>query len=234
MSYIDRIASLMGNRESGVVALFSDGTIITWIQPLRTILARNDWEDSYREDPSVSLAERFVSHYCKYADEIPLSEFEGSVQGYLSDCLQCLLWHMAHDPDDRAGNESDEYWEWDDLQDSFEHSSLTGADTVEQDIAAFTGLLEDNQEFAIGKEKFCLQSFEDEEYGCAYALCKIVPDAFTDEETGETFPVERVVPVFQASSPGILYAKCLAYREKTTSRDSGRRDGRLYGKAVND
>lgn len=211
MSYIDRIASLMGNRESGVVALFSDGTIITWIQPLRTIFARNEWEDSYRENPSVSLAERFVSHYCSISDEIPLSEFKGSEQEYLSDCLQYLLWYMAHDRDERAGNESDEYWEWDDLQDSFEHCSLTGAETVEQDIAAFTVLLENDQEFAIGGEQFCLQSFEDEEYGCVYALCKIVPDSFIDEDTGETFPVERVVPVFQASTPGILYAKCLAY-----------------------
>lgn len=211
MSYIDRIASLMGNRESGVVALFSDGTIVTWIQPLHTILARCDWGDSYRENPSVSSAERFVSRYCRYADEIPLSEFEGSVQEYLSDCLRILLWHMAHDIDDGAENELDDFWEWDVDQASFERSSLTGAETVEQDIAAFTGLLENNQEFAIGKERFCLQSFEDEEYGCAYTLCKIVPDSFTDEDTGETFPVERVEPVFRASSPGILYAKCLAY-----------------------
>ena len=63
---------------------------------------------------------------------------------------------------------------------------------------------------------------------------KIIDNYIPDEETGETFPVERVEPVFQASTPDILYAKCLAYREKTTSRDSGRRDGRLYGKAVND
>lgn len=214
MSYINRITSLMGNRESGVVALFSDGTIVTWIQPLRTIFASNEWGDSYRENPSVDSAGRFVSHYCKYADEIPLSEFEGSVQEYLSDCLQCLLWHMAHDLDDRAGNEADEYWEWDVDQASFERSSLTGAETVEQDIAAFTVLLENNQAFAIGGEQFFLESFEDEEYGFVYALRKLFSDSFTDEDTGETFPVERVAPVFQASTPGILYAKCLAYREK--------------------
>lgn len=166
MSYIDRISSLMGTRKSGMVALLSDGTAVVWLQPLHTIFARCDCEDSYRECDSVAEAERFMSHFAGQRDERPLTE------------LGC---------------------------------SLTGAETVEQDIAAFSGLLEDNREFAIGDERFCLQSFEDEECGCVYALCKIVPDSFTDEETGETFPVELVVPVFQASRPGILYAKCLAY-----------------------
>jgi len=55
-------------------------------------------------------------------------------------------------PDGHAGNELDEFREWDVDPVSFEHSSRTGAETV-----------------------------------------------------------ELVVPVFQASRPGILYAKCLAY-----------------------
>ena len=100
-------------------------------------------------------------------------------------------------------------------QEHFEHGSLTGAETVEQDIAAFSELLANNREFAMGNERLCLQSFEDDEYGRVYVLCKIIPDSFMDEDTGETFPVERVVPVFQASSPGILYAKCRAYRART-------------------
>ena len=212
MSYIDRIASLMGNRESGVVALLSDGTAVVWIEPLHTVFARNDeWGDSYLEGATNTAAERFISRLAEQSEMLPLDRLGCPEQETLSDCLRCLLWHMAHDTDDRAGNESDEYWEWDVDQESFERSSLTGAETVEQDIAAFTGLLEDNREFAIGDGRFCLHSFEDEECGCVYALCKIVPDSFTDEETGETFPVERVVPVFRASRPGILYAKCLAY-----------------------
>ena len=160
MSYIDRIASLMGNRESGVVALLSDGTAVVWIEPLHTVFARNDeWGDSYLEGATDTAAERFISRLAEQSEMLPL---------------------------DRLG-------------------------CPEQDIAAFTGLLEDNREFAIGDGRFCLHSFEDEECGCVYALCKNVPDSFTDEETGETFPVERVVPVFRASRPGTLYAKCLAY-----------------------
>lgn len=211
MSNIDRISSLMGTRKSGMVALLSDGTAVVWLQPLHTIFARCDCEDSYRECDSVAEAERFMSHFAGQRDERPLTELGCSEQKFLSDCLWSLLWDMAHDPDNHAGNESDEFREWDVDPVSFEHSSLTGAETVEQDIAAFTGLLEDNREFAIGDGRFCLQSFEDEECGCVYTLCKIVPDSFTDEETGETFPVERVVPVFRANRPGILYAKCLAY-----------------------
>lgn len=211
MSYIDRIASLMGNRESGVIALLSDGTIITWIQPLRTILARNDWEDSYREDPSVSLAERFVSHYCKYADKVPLSEFEGSEQEYLSDCLQCLLWHMAHDPDDRAENESDDFWDWDEDPDFPEPGLLTDAETVEQDIAAFFDLLDTEREFTIGDRNFCVSSPGDEDNPQVYTLYETCPESFTDEETGETYELTRCVPVFRASTPGILYAKCRKY-----------------------
>ena len=214
MSYIERIASLMGNRESGVVALLSDGTAVVWLQPLHTIFACCEWAESYQECKSVAEAERFATHFAEQLDELPLTQLGCSEQEYVSDCLWSLLWDMAYDPDDRAGNETDDFWEWNVDQESFERSSLTDAETVEQDIAAFTVLLENNQEFAIGDEQFCLQSFEDEEYGCVYALCKTVLDSFTDEETGETFPVELVNPVFQASTPGILYAKCLAYRAK--------------------
>lgn len=62
MSYIDRISSLMGTRKSGMVALLSDGTAVVWLQPLHTIFARCDCEDSYRECDSVAEAERFMSH----------------------------------------------------------------------------------------------------------------------------------------------------------------------------
>ena len=92
----------METGKSGVVALLEDGTVIVWIEPLRTIFSRNDWEDSYIERPSVSSAERFVSRYTELSDEIPLSELPCSEQECLAVCLRGLLWDMAHDLDGRA------------------------------------------------------------------------------------------------------------------------------------
>ena len=206
-----RLQTLMGSGKSGVVALLDNGTVIVWIEPLRTIFANNEWEDSYMENPSVISAGRFVSGYIEQSDEIPLSELPVSEQECVAECLRRLLWDMAHD-DDCADNESDEYWNWDIDQNCFESGSLTGAETLEQDIADFFQFLDSDREFSIGDKRFNVYSSDDDECGTAYVLSEILPDTFTDEDTGENFEITRCAPVFRASTPGILYAKCRAYR----------------------
>ena len=148
----------METGKSGVIALLSDGTAVVWLQPLRTIFATGEWGYSYRECDSTVSAERFADYYAGQSDEWPLTELERSEQEFVSDCLWRLLWAMAHDPDFDMENESDNYWEWDVDQDRFERESLTGAETLEQDIAAFFNLLAKGEGFKIGDQQFTVSA----------------------------------------------------------------------------
>ena len=201
----------METGKSGVIALLSDGTAVVWLQPLRTIFATGEWGDSYRECDSTASVERFADYYAGQSDEWPLTELERSEQEFVSDCLWRLLWAMVHDPDFDMENESDNYWEWDVDQDRFERESLTGAETLEQDIAAFFNLLAKGEGFKIGDQQFTVSASDGDETHPAFSLYEAFPEPFLDEETGVTFQVLRLKLVFRASTAAILYAKCRAY-----------------------
>lgn len=201
----------METGKSGVIALLSDGTAVVWLQPLRTIFATGEWGYSYRECDSTVSAERFADYYAGQSDELPLTELERSEQEFVSDCLWRLLWAMAHDPDFDMENESDNYWEWDVDQDRFERESLTGAETLELDIAAFFNLLAKGEGFKIGDQQFTVSASDGDKKRPVFSLYEAFPEPFLDEETGVTFRVLRLKLVFRASTAAILYAKCRAY-----------------------
>jgi len=210
--YKDRLYSLMETGKSGKIALLSDGTAVVWLQPLSTIFATGEWGYSYRECDSIASAERFVDYYAGQSDELPLSESEYSEQEFVSDCLWRLLWAMAHDPDIDVENELDNYWEWDVDQDSFERESLTGAETLERDIATFFNLLAKGEGFQIGNKQFTVSASDGDKIRPVFSLYEASPEPFLDEETCLTYQVLRLKLVFRASSAAILYAKCRAFR----------------------
>lgn len=208
----------METGKSGIVALLSDGTAVVWLQPLSTIFATGEWGDSYRECDSIASAERFADYYAGQSDELTLTELDRSEQEFVSNCQWRLLWAMAHDPDIDMENELDNYWEWDVDQDNFERGSLTGADTLDQDIAAFFNLLDKGEGFQIGNRQFTVSASDGDDTRPVFSLYEALPEPFLDEETGLTYQVLLLRLVFRASTAAILYAKCRAFRASGESK----------------
>lgn len=214
-----RLNSLIENGKSGIVAYYDDDdTVVVWVDPLKTIYAQQEVCDFYRECATAADAERFLACYAGRTDSYPdsvLADPEKEKE-YLSDSMWSLLWAMANDY---------ESYEWlIDMPDipevdfkRFESVSVTGAETVEKDIAAFMLLVREAGEFGVSLENGETETFHvsgdypDDGDGRVYALYKTFPDSFTDESTGETIMVERNGLIIRADSVAVLYAKTREY-----------------------
>ena len=214
-----RLKALIENGKSGIVAYYDDDeTVVVWVDPLKTIYAQQEVCDSYREFATAADAERFLACYAGRTDSYPdsvLADPEKEKE-YLSDSMWSLLWAMANDYNS---------YEW--LIDApdipeidykqFESVSVTGAETVEKDIAAFMQFVREAGEFIVslvnGKtETFHVSGdYPDDGEGRVYALYKTFPDSFTDESTGETITVDRNGLIIRADSVAVLYAKTREY-----------------------
>lgn len=204
---VNRLNALMEKETSGIVARFEDDTVITWIHPLKTLFARQEWGDSYLACDSAADAENFLSGFAGQPCQCPISESGDAEQQYLSDCLWSLLWDMVHE-EPEIDCEID--------FDRFRLYPLTGAETVEKDIAAFLQLLGSHEIFKTphtGKDQssFCADIHQDDESGPIYILYRIIPEPFTDEKTGDNVQIDRYYPIIQADSAGSLYAKSRAF-----------------------
>ena len=214
---ITRLKSLIENGKSGIVAYYDDDdTVVVWVDPLKTIYAQQEVCDSYRECATAADAERFLACYAGRTDSYPdsvLADPEKEKE-YLSDRMWSLLWAMANDY---------ESYEWlIDMPDipevdfkRFESVSVTGAETVEKDIAAFLQLVRESGEFTVypsagGQVTFKAERVEDKRE--VYVLYKRIPEPFiVDNTTGETITVDRMVMQIQAASIAVLYSKTREY-----------------------
>jgi len=214
-----RLKSLIENGKSGIVAYYDDDdTVVVWVDPLKTIYAQQEVCDSYRECATAAAAERFLACYAGRTDSYPDSALADPERekAYLSDSMWSLLWAMANDY---------ESYEWlIDMPDipevdfkRFESVSVTGAETVEKDIAAFMQLVRAAGEFGVSLENGETETFHvsgdypDDGDGRVYALYKTCPEPFTDESTGETVTVDRYRLIIRADSVDVLYAKTREY-----------------------
>lgn len=205
---INRLHSLMDKGLSGVIAILDDGTVVMWINPLKSVLATSEWLDNYRECATAEVAERFIAGYADQVSELVDDNDERFDTEYLQDNLETLLWEMAHeDSTNPDGDMRDEAGKPDYKR--FMSVSVTGEPTQESDIAAFYRMKSENGEITMklhavggGVEEYCICRD-----GENYVLSRVFLDPFTDDETGKTYQITRVEPVLWSGSLGALYAR---------------------------
>lgn len=204
----NRLHALMDKGQSGVIAILDDETVVMWINPLRTVLADGAWGDQYRECATAGDAECAVSSYAQWAVECLADDDRRFEDKYFQESLEHLVWIMAHE--DSANPDGDLRDEADNLDyDLFMGTSVTGAATLESDIAAFLRMKSENGEIEMelravegGVGKFCISHGED-----GYVLSKEYLEPFTDDETGKMYQITRLEPILWSDSPGALYAR---------------------------
>ena len=190
----NRLHALMDKGQSGVIAILDDGTVVMWINPLKSVLATSEWLDNYRECATAEVAERFIAGYADQVSELVDDNDERFDAEYLQENLETLLWEMAHEystnPDGDMRDEADnpDYKR-------FMSVSVTGEPTLESDIAAFLRMKPENGEYCIYRD------------GENYVLSRVYLDPFTDDETGKTYQITRLEPVLWSGGPGALYAR---------------------------
>ena len=204
-----RLHTLMDKGQSGVIAVLDDGTVVMWINPLRTVFSRNDeWGDSYLECAYVPVAEaeHFLTRYDGQAGECLTDDDARFGPDYLQDSLELLLWHMAHETSTRPdGDMRDDAGEPD--YDLFQRVSVTGAADLESDIAEFFRMGKNRDVLTLrvaggGSGEFCMDICWND-----FVLYKCIPEPFYDNETDETIQVKEVEPVLYSGGPGALYAR---------------------------
>ena len=204
----NRLHALMDKNQSGVIAILNDETVVMWIDPLKTVLASDEWLNNYWECATVEIAERNIADYANLVSELIDDNDERFDAVYLQEYLETLLWEMAHE--DSTNPDGDMLDEVDKLEyKRYMSVSVTGEPTQESDIAAFYRMKSENGEITMklhavggGVEEYCICRD-----GENYVLSRVFLDPFTDDETGKTYQITRLEPVLWSGSLGALYAR---------------------------
>ena len=212
----NRLLTLVNSNKSGIIVLCCNPLeehareSMAYIHSLGYIYTSNSVEIRYFPIDDKESLNKALREFSNRADEIPVHDYKNDEQNLIDSVLKSLLWDMAHEIE---RNCEDSLWSAPaEIRnfDSFWNFNLGLADTLEEEVRVFLQLLSKSGEFTIGNQVFCTSVGSDGERDL-WTLYTVTDDTFTDDETGESFPIRRFHPVIMSKKWETLYAKSSAY-----------------------
>lgn len=212
----NRLLTLVNSNKSGIIVLCCNPLeehareSMAYIHSLGYIYTSNSVEIRYFPIDDKESLNKALREFSNRADEILVHDYKNDEQNLIDSVLKSLLWDMAHeierDCDNSLWSAPSEIRNFD----SFWNFNLGLADTLEEEVRVFLQLLSKSGEFTIGNQTFCASVGSDGERDL-WTLYTVSNETFTDDDTGERFPIRRFHPVIMCEKWETLYAKSRAY-----------------------
>ena len=211
----NRLKKLRNAGKSGIVGLggdidnSSELLYFVYFHSLDYVFVRTNLHvSSYFHVEHDNLLQKALRGFSEIARDMSESEYEQFESKHLQSMFGDLLWHMAHEieTDNHTYHESSETWEIPCVLDDYDHFwsfTLGFAADLESDALGFYENSLKGAEFSVcGKDFLVRHDLQDS----SWTLYYVYPEPFADDETGETFIVQRLLRIISCDNWRSLYA----------------------------
>ena len=211
----NRLAALKRNNKSGIICFtensLAPGTFsyMAYFHSLGYVFCENGIESSYFHVDSPNLLNRALLTFSMLPEKYTSAEIREIESTHLQEIFADLLWQMSHEIEtvDHTYGSSDP-WEIPCVMpnyDEFANFTLGFAENLESDAIGFSDSPTKEITFSVGGKDFYVVH-DSESQGEVWTLYHTYPEPFVDDETSETFMINRCTKIISCDNWKSLYA----------------------------